>query len=204
MSSDTRFARRWWLAAVAALLMVLALGALPASAAAAGAGSAARFTAQAIHAGLTTRQAQALQARVDTYRAEVGGIQTAANEIRLPGGRLLLTLPGETTARPIGNSSPTTVTPACSFPNCCPYKHFCGYSHQNGQGDLFDKSVCNNQYEVPDSFNTYGSWVNNQTSGTVATFEDSWGVPIYLTPRAFSYDNSYDWHPVWYIEVCIS
>lgn len=91
---------------------------------------------------------------------------------------------------------------AYCWPNgaCCDYKHFCGWSGEAGAGQKFDLTACTNR-EVPDSFSGYGSWIDNQTPGTRAIFQDRL-KPIYFTPGAYSYSSSYDWHPVWYIEPC--
>lgn len=77
--------------AVSALLA----GALAGGSASASTENAKTFTAQATNAGLTLRQAQELQAKVDKELAQikVGGTQISANQIRTNDGRMLITIP---------------------------------------------------------------------------------------------------------------
>ena len=44
--------------------------------------------------------------------------------------------------------------------------------------------------------------VNNQTGGVRAKFYDSAGHLYFTTPAAVSYDNSYNWTPVYSIIAC--
>lgn len=168
------------------------------SSAAADGGPAANFAAQAHNAGLTSSQAATLQARVDSYLAKAGGVQVAANEVSVPGGDVLFALPGEKRARHIDGASNGSVTPMVS----CAYHYICGTSGQDYTGDVVTASHCGTDVEVPDSFTGYGSWINNQTPGVKAYFKNKSHSKIYTTAAAYSYNSSYNWKPVWYIDAC--
>lgn len=226
-----RLARRWRFAAVfiiAALGMTLlgvgtATAAPSHTAAVASTASRSDFTAQALRAGLTRTQAATLQTRVDSYLAQLGGTQVAANEIRLAhGADLLLVLPGEKTAHSL-TATPSSATPAAgsktAAPNaiapfagsqcwvanpsaCCSYHYICGWSGEYGTGDVVTAYYCGSDVEVPNSFTTYGSWINNETAGVRAYFKNASHKVVYTTPGALSSNAAYNWHPVWYIDAC--
>jgi hypothetical protein len=217
---------RWRLGAVVVAVLSILLTAVGTAAAAPNfAASHPDFTAQASRAGLTNAQAQELQARVDKYLAKAGGVQIAANEIALPGGgRVLLALPGEKTARNIDGTTESGIESAATgdatagsagitspagvrvcWPTsltCCAYLYICGWSHTNGFGDVVTAFNCNVDVEVPDSFTGNGSWLNNQTPGTVASFKAQNRSVIFRTRGAESEGNPYNWHPVWFIQAC--
>ncbi|MDX3385278.1 hypothetical protein PV682_27950 [Streptomyces niveiscabiei] len=48
-----------------------------------------------------------------------------------------------------------------------------------------------------------GSYINNQTPGTVATFYGRDGVTVVgRSAAAYASNPSYDWTPVWYVKPC--
>jgi len=124
------------------------------------------------------------QARVDAYLAQTGGTQVAANEIALPSGAIL------TLATP-GQVAPDTLA--------CPHLYFCAYSGTNYTGDVISAFTCRKEVFIPFNF---GSWVNNQSQGTQAKFEDSTHRVFYTTPPAFSARASQDWTHVWWVVPC--
>jgi hypothetical protein len=142
---------------------------------------AARFTAQAEAAGLSTAQAHSLQSRVEQYLRTVGGTQVSANKIDLNGtGELVLAAPGLAAAT-------------------CYYGDMCVWSGQNFTGDFLAKYICSRFY-IP--WTSTGSWRNNQTTGTRARFYDGNGSLWYTTPGAPVYDTSYYWGWVYSIIPC--
>lgn len=153
------------------------------------------FAAQATSAGLTSAQAQSLQARVNNYLAETGGTQVAINEISLSGANIFLTLPGQTQSRDLttGAVSPQSVAASCN------YGHMCAYANQNFSGDTIDMYTCGN-YSIP--WVGTGSWINNQTTGTRAQFKSSDGVTRWTSAGAYTNDPSADWSWVWHVQNC--
>ncbi|MEF9884594.1 hypothetical protein [Streptomyces sp. P9-A4] len=200
MAAQKILGTRGWAKAVAALAMTLtALVAAPGAAGAAGtAGGAAgggEFAAQARTAGLTGAQAKSLQKRVDGYLASTGGTQVAANKIALPGGELLLTLPGERKARDLD----ATAVPGDTV-GTCRYSYVCAYKFENYTGDQFDMFTCNHLFRI--EWNTTGSWINNQRSDLYADFYDKTKVIRWTSPGGLSYDSQADWRWVWYVSPC--
>jgi hypothetical protein len=212
------------LAAVAALL--LAVFGATASASASSSTAPRPFAAQALASGLTSAQAAALQGQVNQILTQDGGTQVAANEIALPhGASVLLVLPGQkyahllpgavnlgfsptgtaTTVRPEASGS---FTPQVGYewgwpPNWCPYLYFCAWQGENGAGTQFNVSTCNENQPLPGSgWSGVGSWINNQTAGTVAYLLNSSSGVYYATPGSGSWNNAYDWNPIWYLDAC--
>ncbi|MFF2517900.1 hypothetical protein [Streptomyces sp. NPDC058086] len=154
----------------------------------------ARFNQQAEELGLTATQAQSLQSRVNSYLKQVGGSQVAVNKIRVDdqGSFILLALPGEKKARDISSSTAAGYN--------CPYKYFCAYQSVSYDGDVKAWTSCIDQ-SMP--WSGYGSWVNNQTPGTVAQFKSGPdGVTRWRDSGAFSADDSADWTWVWWVKPC--
>ncbi|MFC1403376.1 MULTISPECIES: hypothetical protein [Streptacidiphilus] len=84
----------------------------------------------------------------------------------------------------------------------CSYYYLCMWQGQWGAGEQFNVSTCNEDQELPGSgWNTYGSWVNNQTPGTQAFLLNSSRSVIYTVP-ALTYNSDYNWAPVWYADAC--
>ncbi|MEV6674294.1 peptidase inhibitor family I36 protein [Streptomyces sp. NPDC051162] len=178
-----------------ALALVAGLGATHATAAASG-----RYAAQAEHAGLTGAQSVALQKDVDRYVAQTGGKQVSANRIDVPGGFVLVAVPGEKYARDLR----TTTRPKSAAD--CDYLNFCGWPQANYEGTVWEHSSCNFYWEIPNGWNSGGSWWNNQSSGTVARMYNKSKHLVFQTKPAQVNGGSYDahgnWHPVWYVKVC--
>lgn len=147
---------------------------------------------------LTTAQSRELQSRVDAYLAKVGGTQVAVNEIRLPSGAdLLLTLPGEKTARRISTTAAPAATPNSLLD--CPHYYICLFQNQNYTGDVISAYACGVYVQIP--FANYGSWINNQSSGTVAGFYDYYYNDTPTAP-AYSAETSFDWEPYYNVKAC--
>lgn len=165
----------------------------------AGTGTAnAASTAAAQGPGLTPAQAHELQARVDAYLAKLGGTQIAINEIRLPhGADLLLTLPGEKTAHRISTTGTRAATPGSLLD--CPHYYICLFQGQNYTGDVISAYQCGVYVPIP--FANYGSWINNQSSGTVAHFYDYY-YNAFPTDPAYSASVSWDWAPWYNVKAC--
>ncbi|GAB3942779.1 hypothetical protein GCM10027614_30430 [Micromonospora vulcania] len=152
------------------------------------------FADQAQRAGLSSAQSRQLQAEVDSYLAKLGGNQVAANEISLgQGARILVALPGERKAR--------SLTSALREPNGCPYQYLCAYQYQNFEGSAYHVTKCGSTNAPYIPWSGYGSWRNNQTSGTRPVF---WRCSGYLDwmPPAYSSNSSYDWTPICYTQAC--
>ncbi|MFD9357253.1 hypothetical protein [Streptomyces sp. NPDC060031] len=177
--------------------LVMALLALMAAPGAAGAADGARadFAVQAASAGLNATQARSLQKRVDGYLASTKGTQIGANKIALPGGELLLALPGEQKARDLDAAA----VPGDTVEGCR-YSYVCAYKYEDFTGDRFDMFTCNHLFRI--TWNTTGSWINNQRSTLYATFYDRNTVPQWSSPGGLSYDAAADWRWVWYVSPC--
>jgi len=185
------------LAAAASLMVAVLIG--TAAAADASATTEHGFAVQARAAGLTSSQAQELQEQVDAQLAEFGGVQTAANEIRLPNGLdLLMPLPGEVRARDLDAPRQTTNAQA---PASCALYTFCAYEGTNFTGRTLRQVDCDDFFEIPDAWSD-GSWSNNQSSGTKARMYDENDGLIYTTRGAYSEDRNGDWGPVWWVDAC--
>lgn len=163
------------------------------------------FAAQARQAGLTSSQDAALQKRVNGYLAKIRGRgiaarQIAANEIRFKGGDLLLTLPGEqhvrnlTTAAKTG--APNRVTSGSPIYGC-PYFELCAFRLQGYAGDMITAYQCGVEVFIPwigpAAGGPWGSWVNNQTLGTVGVFLYGNGTEQGETGPATSTHFYQDW-----------
>ncbi|MFI9388963.1 peptidase inhibitor family I36 protein [Kutzneria sp. NPDC052558] len=171
-----------WSALLAAAL--LAVGFTGAQAA-----DASSFTEQASMAGLSTAQAGELQRQVDAYVAQTGGRQISANKIDLGGGALVVALPGETYARDV--AAPLAPPP-------CYAGDLCLYSGQNYTGSYLYFYKCQTVF-VP--WYTTGSFNDNQTSGTISTFERI-SPPGHLRYVAKVKVPSINWANIGNITVC--
>ncbi|MEU3354524.1 hypothetical protein [Streptomyces sp. NPDC037389] len=162
------------------------------------------FADQAVRAGLTAAQTAGLQQRVAAYLDATGGRRIALNKIAAKGGTILVTVPGETYARELNGaldrSAPASALAAFSVD--CPYLYFCGWKGANRSGDQWNISKCGVQQEIPDGWNSGGSWQNNQSSGTRARMYGKSRNPIYTTPPAPYGPVNGDWAPVWYVQAC--
>jgi hypothetical protein len=141
-----------------------------------------QFAGQARDHGLTTAQVRDVQDRVTEYLTEFGGEQVALNKVALPGGRfVVLALPGETHARDL-SASPSVLV-------ACPYTYLCAYKRTGFTGDFFALGECGENTSIP--WTTTGSYINNQTTGTVAVFHTVSGNS--RTGPAYYADSSWNW-----------
>jgi hypothetical protein len=144
------------------ILVAVTLAVVATVSGAAHATAAPAFAAQARTLGLSATQAADLQQEVAGYLGKLGGTQVAVNKIDLGnGGFVLLALPGETYARDLERPS---VRGAAS----CPYLFLCAFKRTNFNGNIIAIIDCNVPENIP--WFTTGSYVNNQTPGTVGTF----------------------------------
>jgi hypothetical protein len=185
------------------------------------------FAAQARAAHLSARQQATLQSEVNKTIARYGGRQIALNEIALPhDSSVLFPLPGQRVARVLPG------TPALAVPRAkvargavkpawavgqtwyaangaaCPFYYFCSWQGYAFTGINWNVSECNIWQEFPGSgWDTYGSWVNNQTFETIAYLANAsqqqlTGIggsdPVAGPPP----DPSWDWEPYWYVMAC--
>ncbi|MFG3494156.1 hypothetical protein [Streptomyces sp. NPDC047928] len=150
-----------------------------------------QFAAQAKAAGLTAAEAAELQSTVDGYVAREGGTQVAANKVAVPGkGEITVALPGERYARDLTTGARAS----------CPYENFCMFTGTYYSGTQFNLWKC--QSYALSHWNSSGSWINNQTPGTRARFQDRNRNTIYTTPGAYAESPDYNWVPVWYVVPC--
>ncbi|MDX3752577.1 hypothetical protein [Streptomyces sp. AK08-02] len=179
--------------AVAAAFLALSFSTGAASAGTTGAVG--PYASQAKQAGLTGTQTRGLQNEVDRYLAQTGGKQVAANVIDLGGKHLMfVALPGET--------HPRDMTSGALVNHCAPavdYGYFCAYSGLNYTGSSIPMYSCA-RYRIPWTAN--GSWINNQTTGTVAHFLDDGGVSRWNDGGAFSADGDAPWYWVHWVKNC--
>ncbi|WP_405064509.1 peptidase inhibitor family I36 protein [Kribbella sp. NBC_01505] len=150
------------------------------------------FTAQAIAAGLSDGQARWLQAEVDRTIARTGGTQTAPNQIQFDGATMTIALPGEQHPR---NFSDNEFAPNAY----CAYGHLCLYRGPSYTGTKVDLYACNSRYSLP-GWTGRGSFINNQTAGTIADFYTKTGY--YAGSMAYDISVDYDWTPIWYVRAC--
>jgi hypothetical protein len=143
------------------------------------------FAAQAQQLGLNSKQAKDLQNKADSYLSTLGGKQVAADRIKLASGAdLVLALP--TTGR-------TAADVACKF------GHMCAWKNINFQGDVIDMYNCA-WHVIP--WTTTGSWINNQTRGTVSIFRDNDAVARWQDHGAYDSDYQADWNWVHWVQNC--
>ncbi|MFI8103047.1 hypothetical protein [Streptomyces sp. NPDC086023] len=182
-----------WRILFAALAAVCAVAfGMTASASASGGGT--PYADQAARAGLTAAQTKSLQKQVDGYLAKTGGRQSAANEITLPsGGTLTVALPGERKARSLASAGAAFVD--------CPYYYFCAYQYENYGGTQIREDSCGTHTSIP--WAGYGSYINNQTSGTQARLENSSKQVLYYSRGAYAaVPTGVYWTPVYYFNPC--
>ncbi|MDG4791734.1 hypothetical protein O7626_38590 [Micromonospora sp. WMMD1102] len=184
-------------------LAVVAM-ALPAAIAVPGVAGAAAdrsgFTAQARAAGLSVSQAAGLQAEVDAYLANLAGRgrQVSPNQIDMNGAMLTVTVPGEMHPRQFESSVPVP----CDTRSGVDYGYFCAYQKEWGAGAQIAMYNCAN-YPIP--WQTVGSWINNQTTGTrpVLYFSTTPPRPPWTMPPAYAVQlTGVDWTPVGSITNC--
>ena len=79
------------------------------------------------------------------------------------------------------------------------YGYFCAYSGRNDTGTSIPMWNCR-LYDIPWSAN--GSWISNQTTGTVANFLDGNGVSCWHDSGAFTSDDDAPWYWVRWVKNC--
>ncbi|WP_329554792.1 hypothetical protein [Streptomyces sp. NBC_00696] len=179
--------------AVAVATLALSFSAGVASAGAEGATS--PYASQARQSGLTASQTSALQHEVDRYLAQMGGKQVAANVIDLGGKNLMfVALPGEAHPRDMTKGALDNV---CD--DVVPYGYFCAFSGTDFNGTSIPMYSCA-RYPIP--WTADGSWINNQTRGTVANFLDDGGVSRWHDDGAYTYDRVAPWYWVHWVKNC--
>lgn len=177
-------------AAVAGTVVALLLLAGPASASDG-------FRAQALAAGLSPQQATSLQAEVDRQMAKTGGVQTGPDVIDLRDGwTISVAIPGEAHPRVFNGTRPAI--PADS----CPHEYFCIYAGLDYDGSVAAGTQFNLYYchDYPVNFG-YGSWNNQETSGTKAVIINKDGTR-YTTPGAPSSNPVWNWALVADVKPC--
>jgi len=164
----------------------------------AGAASMSPFAQDALSAGLSRAQVSELQGQIDRDLASLGGVQVAANKITtVDGATVLYPLPGEKYAHALGDGRDGNdiATAAAS----CPYYNFCGYKGANYTGAQWNKSNCGVYNEIPDGWNSGGSWYNNQSHRYTSSMYGKTKNFVFQTASAPSSDPAGNWHPVWYV-----
>ncbi|WP_370961206.1 hypothetical protein [Amycolatopsis sp. cg9] len=176
----------------------VALAALVTGVTDAGAAAGTGFTAQARAAGLSAGQAGELQAEVDRGLDTLGGVQVAANEITTADGATVrYALPGEKYVHKLGDGLDGNA--ATTAAESCPYYNFCGYRGANYTGAQWFKSNCGTYNEIPDGWNSGGSWINNQSHHFTSSMFNKKKYHVFTTKPARSYDPNGNWGPVWYV-----
>jgi hypothetical protein len=158
------------------------------------------FATQAKTARITNSQASALKSEVNRYLKKTGGKQVALNKIEVKGnGTLLVAIPGEAHPRDFasGNGARFAADPCLTGAVYSGY--FCVYSGTVYSGSYYYWYACGTR-GMPWGGN--GSWINDQTPGTRATFYNSSGGVYYTTPAPYSSNQSYNWTPVWNVKNC--
>jgi hypothetical protein len=104
-----------------------------------------------------------------------------------------------------GSGRPTWCWDTSESSTCCPYLYLCAWRGEDGSGTRVEAYYCDGDVPLPD-FIGDGSWINNESAGTHAYFLNESGTIIYTTPAPTAgtptWNDSYDWTPVWYLEAC--
>ena len=154
------------------------------------------FAEQARDLGLTDVDTLDLQRQVEATIAVLGGRQVAINKIELDGtGFVLLSLPGESHARDLGTGSAAGAAG-------CPYLYLCVFKGTNFTGTMIGYTSCEPD-DMP--WHTTGSYVNNQTAGTVGRFtvlDDQGEETISRTGPAYFEKSSWNWAGTYAIDPC--
>jgi len=161
-------------------------------------GAPSNFTAQVRAAGFSAGQAAALQGEIDRDLATLGGKQVAANRIiTSDNSTITYPLPGEKYAHVLGDglngNDPRTPFALCSS------GAFCGWPYANYQGKGFTHAACGDYYEIPNGWDSGGSWINNQTHHYTTSFYGRHYAYLSTSPEAYFAESHGNWGPVWYI-----
>ncbi|WP_245172881.1 hypothetical protein [Streptomyces achromogenes] len=154
------------------------------------------FIAEARAAHLSSVEASALQAKVDSFMAGVKATQVAPNLINLAdGGTIYVAVPGEAHFRDLTPGDNEITYDPCGG-GSADSGYFCAYESPYFGGSSIPMYACHT-YNIP--FYGGGSWDNNQSTGTRARMFSGYnnaGTLVYTTPGARSYDTYGDWTPV--------
>ncbi|MFD9891123.1 hypothetical protein ACFWY9_17405 [Amycolatopsis sp. NPDC059027] len=156
------------------------------------------FTGQLRSAGFSAAQAAELQSTIDHDPAARGGKQVAANRVEAAdGSAITYTLPGEKYAHLLGDGldGNDARTPFV----LCSYGAFCGWPKANYEGSGRTWAACGKYFEIPDGWNSGGSWINNQTHHYTTSMYGKSHNHVFTTDPAYSSDSHGNWGPVWYV-----
>lgn len=162
------------------------------------ASSTTKFADEGRAAGLNAGQIREVQRAVDQEVRVTGGRQAGLNTISLKGGEITVPVPGEKYARDLAASASRKVTVYES----CRRGNFCGWKGRNGTGEIWQRGACGMFHEIPNGWNSGGSWRNYQSDGLVASFYGKGYTYLSDTPPAPTGIVNGDWHPVWYVWAC--
>lgn len=159
---------------------------------------ASKYAEEGHSAGLTEKEIVALQREVDKEISATGGRQIALNKIALNDGEIGIPVPGDKRVLDLAASEAKHVKVYAS----CRRGNFCGWKGRNGTGKDWQVGACNKFHEIPDGWNSGGSWQNYQSDGLVAEFYGKGHNYLSPTPPAPTGIVNGDWHPVWYVWAC--
>jgi len=162
------------------------------------------FAAQAKSAGLSSSQAGVLQGQVDGYVARYHGTQIAANKISAKGMYITVALPGEKYARTLPPASGMQANDVwqdkCLDGSPVYSGWFCLYKGETFQGDVLSMYTCGDH--AISGWYGWGSWVNDQTQGTVALLRSANWSYQFRTGGAYDSSRSFYWTPVDVVHPC--
>ncbi|MET9359926.1 peptidase inhibitor family I36 protein [Streptomyces sp. NPDC006632] len=165
------------------------------------------FSAQSVRGGLSAAQSAELQHQVDATLAETGGRQVSANRIELAGdASVLIPVPGEKYARDLATGAGPAANARAAALAECKYGNFCGWKGAEYTGKIWQRGTCGAKFEIPDGWNSGGSWWNHQTGSHRAKMYGKTGKVVFTTPPANDPNGSFDphgnWGPVWRVQPC--
>ncbi len=147
------------------------------------------FAQQAKQAGLSTKQADALQKRVDRVLGQHSQAkQVSANKVLLDGASVTLRAPGQKVAHNLADGIEAKGKYICKEGHLCMRVH----------GNVKDFWKCKT-WRLK-GWTGDGPFVNNQTDGTVARFYNQDGSERWHSV-AFQRGTA-TWDPIWSIKVC--
>jgi hypothetical protein len=157
----------------------------------------ATFRTQAGTSGLTIKQSTMIQAAVDYYVDATGGKQISYNIVDVKGVKLVFPTP---------KADSKAISPA--EVRGCPDYYFCMWRKTSWGGGWPDGPDPDLRFYFCPKTEIYnwvgdGSYINNQTEGTIAIFYGSNGIALVGASKpAYSSDDSYDWDPVYFVDPC--
>jgi hypothetical protein len=150
-----------------------------------------RYAHQAAQAGLSSTQAEYLQAKIESVLAATPGArQLSANTIEINGARLAIGAPGQTAVRPIG------LAPGAAAAGVCPYDYLCTYHNGTPRNYYYCTTI------YLSNWTGLGYILNNQTTGTISYFYRI-DRSVYIKDVAPDETNrEVNWNPIWSFKVC--